>query len=237
MLTGERLARLAILAAALALAACSDATDSSTAPTLDLQAQISSENPLRGEARFTTTGEAPPRMEVTDGSGRGVVVSPSSATGGFQTLPILGLRPETTYTVTVEADGTAESTTLSTGALPPDMPPIEAETMPEAMSPGLTLFDASPLDGEGRYDGYLVAVDGEGEVVWFYRQTHSIQDARRTPSGDVMFINHETGVRILDPAAEEMTEYAGTTGLEDVVTDDQGRAFAGPDAIQVDTDQ
>lgn len=226
----------ACLVALLFVAACTEGTAGMSEQPLGLEVEMSNRNPLQGEARFTTSEDKAPTVEITDETGRGVAVTPRDSTAGPHAIPILGVRSDSSYTVTVEAEDAEESQTIETKPLPGRMPPIEVEKRPERMSPGLTLFDASPLEG-GANDGHLVVVDAEGEVVWYYRQTHSIQDARRTSDGDFLFINHETGVRRLDPATGEIVEFSGRTGLEDAPVDDRGRAYAGPDAIPVDTDQ
>lgn len=213
------------------------------APETDLRvaAQLESDNRLNAQATFTTQAVVSPVVTVKDEDGRGMRITPTEPASGEHRVPLLGLRPNTTYTVEVEAGGAIGSTTLHTGGLPEDLPPIEVNSDPERMSPGLTLFDAIPLnfgdEAEATDDGYLFAVDPEGEVVWYYRQTHSIQDVRQTADGQMLFIHHETGVRKLDPTEGSVTEWSGTTGLDSVPEDPHGRPYAGDDAIRVDTEQ
>jgi len=231
-----------MLVAMLGIGACSDVGGGAPEQegSLDLTAEISAQHPLRGDITFsTTTDDTRPRVEIVSPSGHGVAVTPIDAVAGEQAVPILGARPDTTYTVTVTADGTTQSTEVTTGSLPGDLPPVEVEVEAEAdaMSPGLTLFDAVPINGNGANDGHLLAVDPAGEIVWYYRQAHSIQDSRRTSAGDILFINHEVGARQLDPLTDDFVEFSGVTGLETAPEDEQGRKYVGPDAIRVDTDQ
>lgn len=220
--------RLACLAALFVLAACVQGGTQPERRGVDVE--LSTESPLRGEVRFEAGDDPTPRVEITDGEGRGFAVTPPASVRGR--VPILGVRPDTRYTVTVHAGGQTQTQPFRTGSLPGGVPPIE--TTGEAN--GLTLFDASPL-ANPIYSGHLVVVDEQGRVVWYYRQPHSIQDSHRTSEGDFLFIHYETGVRRLDPATGDMTEYSGTTGLDDVPVDGNGRAYAGPDAVRVETPQ
>ncbi|MGH8915375.1 MAG: aryl-sulfate sulfotransferase [Acidimicrobiia bacterium] len=208
---------------------------------LDVTAALASHSSLQGLVEFTTTARTRPIITVLDGDGNGFEVTSPELGPGEHTVPIIGLLPETEYTIEVGEHGLAGSDILTTGSLPDDLPPIDLiVSEPDRMSPGLTLFDAIPLPGEtseATADGYLLAVDAEGRVVWYYRQTHSIQDVRRTGDGNLLFIHHETGARLLDPADNTMVEWSGTAGLETASKDEFGRLYAGPEAIPVDTEQ
>lgn len=225
----------------LVVACQAPARETPSESVLRVGTQLESDNPLQARAMFTTEALVSPTMTVKDEQGRGMRIVSTEPASGAHDIPLLGLRPDTTYTVEVEADGATGSTNLLTGGLPDDLPPIVVESEPDRMSPGLTLFNAIPLnfgaESEATEDGYLIAVDDEGEVVWFYRQTHSIQDVRQSTDGQLLFINHETGARKLDPTDGSVIEWSGTTGLDDVPQDGHGRSYAGDGAIRVDTEQ
>jgi len=234
------LALLALLAVLSLLVGCTG--DDANSPPLDVEVEPSPENALRAEVRFNAAVDSQLTVEVVGPEGSGFRFTDPSSGGGDRSVPLVGLKPDTEYTVEVVSDDQAESATFTTGSLPDDMPPIEVEAQPDDMEPGLTLFDVIPLrfgegDGEPTDDGYLIAVDSDGDVVWYHRQAHSIQDARQTEDGDILFIHHETGVKRLDVMADALTEWSGTTGLEHAPEDSHGRPYAGANAIKVETDQ
>ncbi|MFP3882752.1 MAG: aryl-sulfate sulfotransferase [Actinomycetota bacterium] len=228
--------RTAFLAVAVLAVSCT-ADDES----FRVVASTDSTNVLRAEVSFTSDEGGEVVIEVADPDGEGLRVTPPPVEPGDVSIPVLGLEPDTAYTVDVTHGEQTGSTSFTTGPLPADMPPIEVDSNPEAMQPGVTLFNVTPFGGSGgggpSDDGYLLAVDESGDVVWYHRQTHSIQDLRQTDDGDLLFIHHETGVKRLDVIDGSVTEWSGTTGLDDAPEDEHGRAYAGEDAIRVDTDQ
>jgi hypothetical protein len=254
MSSGRYLRKSSISAIVVVAAACSLTSGGAESPvdetpqnivspdlSLDVTAELDPENSLRAEVTFENETGSDAVVEVLDQSGQGWRVLPPAAGPGSQSVPLLGLKPSTTYTVTVTLDDLSGTGSFNTGPLPDDMPPIEVSQAGEGMAEGLTLFDVIPLSlGEPSgptEDGYLIAVDGDGDVVWYYRQTHSIQDVRRTDSGNLLFVHHETGVRMLDVLDNALVEWSGTTGLDMAPEDGHGRPYAGEDAIRVDTDQ
>lgn len=229
-----------VLAALFLIAGCR----SNPAATQSLRPEVvmDATNPLRAEVAFEADPGAEPTIELIDevGDGFRLTIPPTEAT--FHSVPLLGLDPDTTYTAEVTAGDEVATTSFTTESLPDDLPPIQVTSTPEVMTPGLTLFNVIPLgggedDGPVTDDGYLLAVDEEGDVVWYYRQAQSIQDARRTEDGDLLFINHETGVKRLDVDDGTVSEWSGTTALDDVPEDSNGRPYAGDGAIRVETDQ
>jgi hypothetical protein len=203
-----------------------------------LEARIADQG-LRAEVSFTTSAGAEPVLTALSETGEGLRLRLPAMGPGEHMVPLLGLRPDTEYSIQVEAGARPALAALTTRPLPGDLPPIEVVSEPAAMAPGLTLFDAIPLGQESQAtdDGYLLAVDPQGEVVWYYRQTHSIQEVRRTQDGQLVFIHHEIGVRKLNPVDGSLIEWSGTTGLDTAPEDEFGRAYAGAEAIRVDTEQ
>lgn len=229
-----------VLFSTLFVVSCTDEPNTEAANgDLGVDVEVDSANVLRADLTFTAdeTGEA--TVEVVDPDGEGFRLTPPPVEPGEVSIPLLGLEPETAYTVEATLGGSTGSTSFSTGSLPSDLPPVEVESEPAAMTPGLTLFNVTPLGGNGgpSNDGTLLAVDGSGDIVWYYRQTHSIQDARRTADGEYLFIHYETGAKMLDVTDGEFIEWSGTNALDDVPEDDDGRPYAGDDAIRVETAQ
>ena len=245
---------LLVLAASLVVTACSAeqsgspvegetvAQTDAPATTLAVGVRPDPDNVLRATVEFSTDDAVRPEVTVTDPDGRGMRIVPSELGSGDHHIPLLGLRAATSFDVEVVAGEASGTTSFRTGDLPDDLPPLDlAAAEPQAMTPGLTLFDAIPLSpgsgGGPSDDGYLLVVDAAGEVVWYHRQTHSIQDVRRAGNGDLLFVHFETGVRRIDPVDGDMTEWSGATALDDATADAHGRPYAGDEAIRVDTDQ
>jgi arylsulfate sulfotransferase len=206
-----------------------------------VEADLDPSNVLHADVVLTAETGGEVVVEVVDDHGVGFRLVPPPVQPGESVIPLLGLRPDTRYTVDVNVGDRTGSTVFTTGTLPEDMPPIETVSIPERMEPGLTLFNVIPLGGptadDATEDGYILAVDATGEVVWYYRQTHSLQDVIRTEVGRLAFIHHETGIRMLDVLDGTMVEWSGVTGLDHATQDEHGRSYAGPNAIRVETDQ
>jgi hypothetical protein len=245
-----------VLVSVVVLASCSagdgeEATSTVEADVLAVEADVSAlevevsmdpSNVLRADLSFDATDGAEATIEVVDAEGEGFRLTVPTSDAAETVVPLLQLTADTIYTVEVTAGERTGSAQFETEPLPEDLPPIDVTSAPATGAAGLTLFDVIPLpvgegNGEATNDGYLMAVDGQGEVVWYYRQTHSIQDVRQTADGDLIFIHHETGVRRLDVMDGSLTEWSGTTGLDLAPEDAHGRSYAGADAIRVETDQ
>lgn len=123
-------------------------------------------------------------------------------------LPVLGLVPGKTNTITVTAESenhTKESKTLpwQTNPLPFDFPPIKVKVSdPTAMEPGLTLFNVyqwNPfLMGVIIPHGWLIAVNAAGEVVWYHHPDVVPGDARQLPNGHLIYEYDQMGFMEID---------------------------------------
>ena len=119
--------------------------------------------------------------------------------GTHHLLTVLGLRPEKTHTIRVQAvdqEGniTAEDIIeVTTDPLPPKFPTIEVISQPDLMEPGVTLF--SDFD-----EGLLIIVNEIGEVIWYYDDKNDfgrpIYGARRLSNGNLLFL--ESGFQIVE---------------------------------------
>jgi arylsulfate sulfotransferase len=134
----------------------------------------------------------------------------------YQTLrsgPVVGFRPNSVHTVRVtlvDQSGTTgkypTSLSYTTGPLPANFPPMSVVVSdPAKMEPGLTLVEPFIVPTG---DSYLVALDGSGNVVWYYAPTVSLGgrllDARRISNGNITF---NTGRAFLEitPAGDQLT--------------------------------
>ncbi len=150
---------------------------------------------------------APVRVEVTATAGGHVVEVPRTASlATDHVIPVAGMRAEREYALRVElfdADGASvgtESASFTTGPLPSWFADFEFENDPARSSPGVTLVEVGQGDPpeESPSAQYLVAVDGEGEIVWYYQSTGVIGGVEVTPAGT--FVSHywPFGVREFD---------------------------------------
>ncbi|HEC09915.1 MAG TPA: hypothetical protein ENI86_10160 [Acidimicrobiales bacterium] len=198
--------------------------------------------------RLVVDGPEDLRPEVlVNGSERSFVV-PVTTAGPHHEIPIVGLRAESTYEITV-GDGMATRTLeLTTGPVPAEFPDFEiAVADTGSMSEGFTLFDlldvtdqlsgVVPDDGsEPPRDGYLVAVDAEGEVVWYHRADHSIGDVRQLLDGTLLHEYNDTAARRIDLFGRTVEEWAGSIITGPLEFDAYGRRVVGQDATPVDVD-
>jgi hypothetical protein len=153
--------------------------------------------------------DQPVRVEVTATSPDATFRLPRTAWARrLHRLPVVGMRADATYDLTVavfDTDGRpagSGAVTFTTGALPDFLPEIEVATSePEAMAPGYTLFDTGRWDLENLSRepiGLLVAVDEEGQVVWYYQNPPAANDARLTPAGTILVQYPPVGIREID---------------------------------------
>ena len=178
---------------------------------------------------------------VATGDDRTIRVPTPSEPTASQTIPVVGLRAETTYDVEVvaeDATGTTETVDLSfrTGRLPEDLPPLTVDVSdPERMDPGTTIFNArfwgppedSDLEVEPREDnGYIVAVDDEGNVVWYYRTRLEVTDVSATPRGTLLVSVHDVMLREIDVLGHTIREWGSRVATDYAVRDFAGNEYA-----------
>lgn len=165
-------------------------------------------------------------------------------------IPVVGMRGEQDYEITVSDGDTDVVLDLTTGAVPDEFPAIVVETADQArMSEGFTLLNLLRFDDvldadDGDHDeddepgrfGFLVAVDADGEIVWYHRTDHPIGDARMLDDGTILHEYNDTGARRIDLFGQTIEEWAGNIILGPLELDEFGRRVAGEDAVAVDSD-
>jgi hypothetical protein len=147
--------------------------------------------PLAGEIDLNTTRSVRVSMQVSTQSSSWTVDFPGYRR--VHALPLLGLKPNSTYTIDLTlTDETGETTKLlpalqaSTEPLPEDFPRLQVLiSMPDRMEPGYTLMDRF-VRGPGEPTGYTIIVNNKGEVVW-YSPRGSLA-TRRLPDGNLQFV-------------------------------------------------
>ena len=187
--------RWCLLGAAL-LSACSgadkdsdgkDTTDSETLPSSDADVVVTLEpvgSPTPLVWRVNVTASAPVSIVAAfDAEDGHHLELPLDATVSTSHLRLAkGFHPETPYTVTVtatDADGgvvTVDGGTLTTDPLPPGFPTVVVHTVDSArVAPGFTLALLRPnLNDAGASGDYLVALDNQARVAWYYEPTDAL---------------------------------------------------------------
>lgn len=133
--------------------------------------------------------------------------APAVAEDGAFEVPIGRLRAETAYEFRVlSTDGMQVGATgeLTSGSLPHGLRRAEFDVVEGTPSNGLTFMDFNPNEHEdGPTFHGLIAIDGEGHVVW-YLEAGETNALRQTPEGDLVFIDYTFGLRKVSPLGEEL---------------------------------
>ena len=160
--------------------------------------------PLAAVLHYRADTQAAVSVEINDGVHAWVVRFPRQ--GLEASLPIAGLRADRVhcFSVTLSDDacaGISASTEYRTPPLPPtplDFPPVKKITaQPSRMEPGITLlsvrrqafgrdvFHSANQQRFGRAWGMILALDADGEVVWFFQSDRRIAGIDRLPNGNI----------------------------------------------------
>lgn len=171
---------------------------------------------------------------VVDGPG-GAFELPATESATEHRVPVVGMRAESDYTITVHAEpesgGAADERTLewTTGALPSDLPPIEvAVADEERMAPGVTVLNAMPWapDPEGEPpgpDGYVLAVDEAGEIVWYHTLPLQVLDIDVTSRGTFLVTAGDSVIQEIDLFGAVLREWGTRVATEFAKKDLTGR--------------
>lgn len=187
-----RIARLVAVLGLVAAAGCSPPPPS-IIDTPVLQMNPSGKAPLAGLMTFTTDQPARATLTVRDDDFNELTVTPVDEFLTQHELMVLGLRPDRTNTIelTLENQGGLTASALSidvkTKPLPDYVPPIDVKiSRPALMEPGYTFLPV--FDAETDDVGYTVAIDAQGDVVWYYDS--GLDETRRMRNGHFL-INDE----------------------------------------------
>jgi arylsulfate sulfotransferase len=158
--------RVAIgLASLLLTTASAYAVQVISGPTLTMDPKNAT--PLAGVVELETDVPVQVTLTITSGGDIRTVTFPAAT---VHYLPVLGLKPDRTYTVDVEfiPDGLVASLVATTGPLPADFPAIVTIVSdPLQMEPGYTFINCMTRDQGDPRPLYTAIVDNAGEVVWY----------------------------------------------------------------------
>ncbi len=153
--------------------------------------------PLAAVGTLKTAKPVTLRVTITSSEGTRSAEIPSPP-APFPRFPVLGLFPGVANTVSVEKkkiggayEPAGEPVTLEAPPLPDDFPPITVRSAdPDAMDPGWTLLNISRSPGTAQSDKnfgcLLAAVDAEGRVGWYFRDSGDCYDFALLPDGRLM---------------------------------------------------
>ncbi|MCP4345205.1 MAG: DUF1566 domain-containing protein [Desulfobacterales bacterium] len=147
--------------------------------------------------------------------------TPTRQTAGSDTaakheITVIGMRAQTSYTMTAVAefsDGTtvrSNSVVFTTGALPDDNPPeVELSASTEKSAGGITFFGTmgqADSSGTHRYWG----VDEQGEIVWYLHGDYSIANSPvlRVIEPGVLLAFLQNSIQTITASGEKITEYS-----------------------------
>ncbi|MBM4373033.1 MAG: aryl-sulfate sulfotransferase, partial [Deltaproteobacteria bacterium] len=154
-------------------------------------------SPLSATLELTTDDTVTATLRI-EGAGKTRRVSFVEPGTSF-TLPVLGLRAETDYVVTLTVrnssgvETVSEPMEYSTGPFPDGVvfPPREVLTsQPSEMQPGVTVYSTMVLWFPLTFvKGLIMAVDEEGEVIWYHRDAENpIEAFTRTADGSLLYL-------------------------------------------------
>jgi arylsulfate sulfotransferase len=188
---------ITLLTTAFALTACGDSGPEISSASIT--ANPNTTVPLAAILSVSTADPAMLTINIDDGE-RQWSVSPGDAMSTGHVAPVLGMRASRTHSITAtltdENGKTASSDamTFETPALPAAFPtPRVTVHNPEAMEPGVTLFNVNGrwgADGKPAPANFApaVMVNGMGEVIWYYLPDgHKVHDIRPTSSGSYIY--------------------------------------------------
>lgn len=135
------------------------------------------------------------------------------------TVPLLGLRADTAYDITLtDSSGSTATTSVTTGTLPDDLPPVTVDVLVgDRVNPGFIVFPLSRWDnGPVAGWGYAVALDEEGQVAWFAEIPLS-STFRWTESGSMLLTDLTAEALEVDALGNlEHSLNVPSTGLESI---------------------
>ena len=153
--------------------------------------------PLAGLLTLTTNVSTRIKIEINSNKKNWTINLKHFATK--HTIPVLGLRPDTTHTIKIHATTETGATTtykkslaVTTDPLPEGFPSIDVTSEPGKMEPGYTLIEVIPEASKNKEFGALIIiVDNAGEVVW-YTTGSRFTDVRQLANGNLTFLTGNT---------------------------------------------
>jgi arylsulfate sulfotransferase len=159
-------------------------------------------NPAVPLAAIVTFDSNEPAVAGIELNGVGVVHRVETQPSLHHTIPVIGMTAGASNSIRIsltDAAGNVNSTAarlqFDAPSLPNDFPPLNVPVLNEPkMEPGFTIFNPSSQTPPGY--GLIVAVNGKGQVVWYYRSTGGIGALSQTARGTLLFLEAIDAVEI-----------------------------------------
>lgn len=127
-------------------------------------------------------------------------------------VPVLGVRPGRTHWITVwvtdqngERTAATEPVVFQTPQLPSNFPPLTTNVSePSSMEPGVTLIN---INSSREDESFLMILDAEGEVIWFYRAQQYLGDVQRLRSGNILYMYDRTTIAEINMFGDVVQEW------------------------------
>lgn len=231
--------RIALLLCLVAAAAgCTSGGDEASvdAEGFEVDLELADGHALVGRLVIESDEPVRPQVEVV-GTERSFEIPVADAANRHE-IPVVGLRAEHDYQVSVSVGDEIVQADLRTGQLPDQLPELRIATAePAAVSEGFTVFNVLGLtEGDPPREGIAIAVDAEGQVVWYHRTDHPIGDLRQLEDGTILHEYNDTGARRIDLFGTTLEEWAGEIIMGPLRRDAHDRQVVGDGATEVATD-
>lgn len=185
--------------------------------------------------------DQPAAVEVTATSdGHTVEVPRTAAVATEHVVPVVGMRADRTYVVTVDAvvDGAAAPVETPaplefvTPPLPDWLPDHTVTSDPSRAAAGITIIESAPKQGtEGVPGAVAIGYDAEGQVVWYYANSGGLGGIEQTGSGTFLAHYWPFGIREFDATGNVVGHWQpayvgadGSTSPTDVPPGNEGDA-------------
>ncbi|MBM3785910.1 MAG: hypothetical protein FJW30_16230 [Acidobacteria bacterium] len=175
--------------------------------------------PLAAVVTFRAGGPVTTEVVISDGKNQWKQRFTSDPAKG---LPIVGMRAARKHTISltvrdpagrrVAAPEPLEFTTPPLPAGAGEMPPFRITVNDRSRKePGFTMFSPRRArQGQPRFGagyGMLLAIDDDGEVVWYFRTDSRISDLQRLRSGNIAFVTQDYRITEIDVLGNTVREY------------------------------
>jgi arylsulfate sulfotransferase len=186
------------------------------------------------------------QVEVTATSDDHVVEVPrTAAVAAEHVIPLVGMRPDRTYAVSVESFDDAGASLgvvdseFTTGPLPEWVGDHELTIDADQAAPGITIieFDVWQTPEGAPSSQYLLGYDNDGEVVWYYSNTGALGGLEQTQTGTFLAHYWPFGIREIDPLGNVVNNWrpqpAETAAEADATTVDDEALLENLDPDQI----
>ena len=194
----------------LLFSACVDTTgpvEPGTPFDVDATVGVPPDNVLSARVSFSIESADSVRVVYETAGGTAQSTPFTLATGGMDTVVVLGLRPSTEYRYHVEARAgggirSSKSSTFRTGALPDDLEKVRMERLAGTGSRFALTGLQTPITS------YAVAFDPTGAIVWYrdFQDGIGVADVRRQSNGNLTaYVGATTGWQATEGTYVEFT--------------------------------